>query len=81
MSFENAPPSPSADSRAIITEAKAGRSRQNKQNWQLTLADLIDRLPRLSVELHRQLELDLDNYPEVLVLLSPAMVQGETAPN
>ena len=38
---------------------KVRRVRQHKQNWQLTLADLIDRLPRLSVELHRQLELDL----------------------
>ena len=60
---------------------KVRRSSQNKQNWQLTLADLIDRLPRLSVELHQQLELDLDNYPEELALLSPAMVQGKTAPN
>jgi 5-methylcytosine-specific restriction endonuclease McrA len=40
---------------------KVRRSRQHKQNWQLTLADLIDRLPRLSVDLHQQLELDLDN--------------------
>jgi 5-methylcytosine-specific restriction endonuclease McrA len=38
---------------------KVRRVRQSKRNWQLTLADLIDRLPRLSVELHRQLELDL----------------------
>ncbi len=38
---------------------KIRRSRQHKQNWQLTLADLIDRLPRLSVDLHQQLELDL----------------------
>ena len=38
---------------------KVRRVRQHKQNWQLTLADSIDRLPRLSVELHRQLELDL----------------------
>ena len=40
---------------------KVRRSRQNQQNWQLTLADLIERLPRLSVELHQQLELDLDD--------------------
>jgi hypothetical protein len=33
--------------------------RQNKQNWQLTLADLIDKLPQLPLMLHRQLELDL----------------------
>jgi hypothetical protein len=39
---------------------KVRRARQNKQNWQLTLADLIDRLPRLSVELYRQLELDIE---------------------
>jgi 5-methylcytosine-specific restriction endonuclease McrA len=32
---------------------------KQRQNWQLTLADLIDRLPRLSVELYQQLELDL----------------------
>jgi hypothetical protein len=38
---------------------KVRRVRQSKRNWQLTLADLIDRLPRLSLELHRQLELDL----------------------
>jgi hypothetical protein len=38
---------------------KIRKSRQHKQNWQLTLTDLIDRLPRLSVELHQQLELDL----------------------
>jgi hypothetical protein len=29
------------------------------------LADLIDRLPRLSVELHQQLELDLDNNSQL----------------
>jgi hypothetical protein len=40
---------------------KVRKARKQKQNWQLTLADLIDRLPRLSVELHQQLELDLDN--------------------
>ena len=40
---------------------KVRKSRQNHSNFQLTLADLIDRLPRLSVELHQQLELDLDN--------------------
>ena len=38
---------------------KVRKSRKQKQNWQLTLADLIDRLPRLSVELHQQLELEL----------------------
>jgi 5-methylcytosine-specific restriction endonuclease McrA len=40
---------------------KVRKSRHNHSNFQLTLADLIDRLPRLSVELHQQLELDLDN--------------------
>jgi 5-methylcytosine-specific restriction endonuclease McrA len=40
---------------------KVRKSRKQKQNWQLTLADLIDRLPRLSVELYQQLELDLNN--------------------
>jgi hypothetical protein len=39
---------------------KVRRSRQGKQNWQLTLADLIDRLPQLPLSLHRQLELDLN---------------------
>jgi 5-methylcytosine-specific restriction endonuclease McrA len=38
---------------------KVRKSRKQKQNWQLTLADLIDRLPRLSIDLHQQLELDL----------------------
>ncbi|WP_310414621.1 restriction endonuclease [Chamaesiphon sp. OTE_8_metabat_110] len=38
---------------------KVRRSRQNKQNWQLTLTDLIDRLPQLPLILHRQLKLDL----------------------
>jgi hypothetical protein len=38
---------------------KVRRPRQNKQNWQLTLTDLIDRLPQLPLILHRQLELDL----------------------
>jgi hypothetical protein len=39
---------------------KVRKPRQSKQNWQLTLADLIDRLPRLSIELYRQLELDIE---------------------
>jgi 5-methylcytosine-specific restriction endonuclease McrA len=38
---------------------KVRGSRQKKQDWQLTLADLIDRLPHLPLTLHRQLELDL----------------------
>jgi 5-methylcytosine-specific restriction endonuclease McrA len=38
---------------------KGRRTQQYKQNWQLTLADLIDRLPQLPLTLHRQLELDL----------------------
>jgi 5-methylcytosine-specific restriction endonuclease McrA len=41
---------------------KVRKSRQQKQNWQLTLADLIDRLPRLSVDLHQQLELELPQH-------------------
>jgi hypothetical protein len=40
---------------------KVRRSRQKHKNFQLTLADLIARLPRLSVDLQLQLELDLDN--------------------
>jgi hypothetical protein len=46
---------------------KVRRSRQQKQNWQLTLADLIDRLPRLSLELHQQLELDLSNRNTLII--------------
>jgi 5-methylcytosine-specific restriction endonuclease McrA len=38
---------------------KVRRTRQKKQNWQLALTDLIDRLPQLPLTLHRQLELDL----------------------
>ncbi len=44
---------------------KLRRSRQQKKNWQLTLADLIERLPKLSVELNRQLELDFDNHSKL----------------
>ena len=42
---------------------KVRRSRQHKQNWQLTLADLIDRLPQLPLTLHRQLTLNLEDRP------------------
>jgi hypothetical protein len=38
---------------------KVRRSRQKHQNFQLTLVDLIDRLPQLPLLLYRQLELDL----------------------
>lgn len=41
---------------------KARKSRQGRQNWQLTLADLIDRLPRLSVNLYQQMELNLVEF-------------------
>jgi 5-methylcytosine-specific restriction endonuclease McrA len=44
---------------------KVRRSRQHKQNWQLTLADLIDRLPQLPLTLHRQLTLDLENKSQL----------------
>ncbi|AFY92947.1 HNH endonuclease [Chamaesiphon minutus] len=40
---------------------KVRRSRQKDRNFQLTLADLIDRLPQLPSGLSRQLELDLDD--------------------
>jgi 5-methylcytosine-specific restriction endonuclease McrA len=39
---------------------KVRRLRQSQQNWQLTLADLIERLPQLPLMLHEQLELDLE---------------------
>jgi len=39
--------------------AKVRRSRQKYRNFQLTLVDLIERLPQLPLLLHRQLELDL----------------------
>jgi 5-methylcytosine-specific restriction endonuclease McrA len=42
---------------------KVRRSRPLKQNWQLTLADLIDRLPQLPLTLHRQLTLNLEDRP------------------
>ena len=38
---------------------KVRKSRQNHRNFQLTLTDLIDRLPQLPLMLHQQLELDL----------------------
>jgi 5-methylcytosine-specific restriction endonuclease McrA len=38
---------------------KVRRVHQKHSNFQLTLADLIDRLPQLPLTLHRQLELDL----------------------
>ena len=38
---------------------KIRKFRQHNQNWQLTLADLIERLPQLPQTLHRQLELEL----------------------
>jgi hypothetical protein len=40
---------------------KVRRSRQKYRNFQLTLADLIERLPQLPSGLDRQLELDLDD--------------------
>jgi hypothetical protein len=42
---------------------KIRKSRQHQQNWQLTLADLIDRLPQLPLTLDRQLALDLEDRP------------------
>jgi 5-methylcytosine-specific restriction endonuclease McrA len=40
---------------------KVRRARQKHHNFQLTLADLIERLPQLPLMLHQQLELDLDD--------------------
>jgi 5-methylcytosine-specific restriction endonuclease McrA len=42
-----------------LPKVKVRRVRQNQRNLQLTLVDLILRLPQLPLMLHRQLELDL----------------------
>jgi 5-methylcytosine-specific restriction endonuclease McrA len=42
-----------------LPKVKVLRVRQNQRNLQLTLVDLILRLPQLPMMLHRQLELDL----------------------
>jgi 5-methylcytosine-specific restriction endonuclease McrA len=42
-----------------LPKVKVRRVRQNQRNLQLTLVDLILRLPQLPMMLHRQLELDL----------------------
>jgi hypothetical protein len=49
---------------------KVRRSRQKDRNFQLTLADLIDRLPYLPSRLDRQLELDLDDRSVFAILAS-----------
>jgi 5-methylcytosine-specific restriction endonuclease McrA len=58
---------------------KVRRVRQHKQNWQLTLADLIDRLPRLSVELYQQLELDL-SISSLKLMEAQAKIDRSIAP-
>jgi 5-methylcytosine-specific restriction endonuclease McrA len=46
-----------------LPKVKVRRVRQNRRNVQLTLTDLIDRLPHLPLRSHQQLELDLsDRY-------------------
>lgn len=49
---------------------KVRRSRQKDKNFQLTLADLIERLPQLPSGLDRQLELDLDDRLVFAILAS-----------
>jgi hypothetical protein len=49
---------------------KVRRLRQKHRNFQLTLADLIDRLPYLPSRLDRQLELDLDDRSVFAILAS-----------
>ncbi len=44
-----------------LPKVKVRRVRQERRNLQLTLVDLIFRLPQLPMMLHRQLELDLFN--------------------
>ena len=44
-----------------LPKVKVRRTRQNHRNYQLTLVDLLFRLPQLPLILHRQLELDLSN--------------------
>mgnify|MGYP000158461235 FL=1 len=49
---------------------KVRRSRQKYRNFQLTLADLIDRLPQLPSGLDRQMELDLEDRSLWAILAS-----------
>jgi 5-methylcytosine-specific restriction endonuclease McrA len=44
-----------------LPKVKVRRVRPDRRNYQLTLVDLIFRLPQLPLTLHRQLELDLSN--------------------
>jgi hypothetical protein len=44
-----------------LPKVKVKRIRQDRKNFQLTLVDLIFRLPQLPLTLHQQLELDLSN--------------------
>lgn len=44
-----------------LPKVRIRRLRQDYRNFQLTLTDLIDRLPQLPLTLHRQLKLDLSN--------------------
>jgi hypothetical protein len=45
-----------------LPKVKVRRVRQKGKNLQLTLVDLIFRLPQLPLALHQQLELDLENH-------------------
>jgi hypothetical protein len=42
-----------------LPKVKRRRTRPDRRNFQLTLVDLIFRLPQLPLALHHQLELDL----------------------
>ena len=44
-----------------LPKVKVRRTRQSNRNFQLTLVDLLFRLPQLPLTLHRQLELDLSD--------------------
>jgi hypothetical protein len=57
---------------------KVRRSRQKYRNFQLTLADLIERLPHLPSGLDRQLELDLDDC-SLNAILAPDLSSAKGA--
>ena len=50
-----------------LPKVKVRRVRQNRRNVQLTLTDLIDRLPHLPLSSHQQLELDLSDRLQIAV--------------
>jgi hypothetical protein len=57
---------------------KVRRVRQKYRNFQLTLTDLIERLPQLPSGLDRQLELDLDDH-SIWTILAPDISDAKDA--